>query len=86
MADAIIVLNAGSSSLKFSVYSVAGNELSLVARGQIEGLGTSPRFKAKDAQGLVLADTGLQSATGRFGHTEAFAHLAQWLPLNTAGR
>jgi acetate kinase len=49
MSDAIIVANAGSSSLKFSVYEVAEAELNLVARGQIEGLGTSPRFTAKDA-------------------------------------
>jgi acetate kinase len=78
MSDAIIVANAGSSSLKFSVYAVADSELNLVARGQVEGLGTSPRFKVKDSQGQVLADTELQRA-GRFGHTEGFAYLAQWL-------
>jgi acetate kinase len=87
MSEAIIVLNAGSSSLKFSVYGVtAPTGLSLVARGQIEGLGTSPRFKAKDSQGLVLADSKVESPAGRFGHTEAFAHLAQWLRTQYGGQ
>jgi len=79
MSDAIIVVNAGSSSLKFSVYAVGDPELNLVARGQIEGLGTSPRFRAKDSKGEALAETSLGSGAERFGHTEGFAHLAQWL-------
>ncbi len=40
MSDAIAVLNAGSSSLKFSLYADRGGELELVARGQAEGLFT----------------------------------------------
>lgn len=86
MSDAIIVLNAGSSSLKFSIYGVADQSLNLVASGQIEGLGRSPRFKAKDAQGAVLADTTPEPTSGRFGHTEAFAHLAQWLRSQYGGK
>lgn len=78
MSDAIIVLNAGSSSLKFSIYGVADPELELVARGQFEGLGTSPRFKAKDAHGKVLGDASLSENSKKFGHPEAFAYLARW--------
>lgn len=85
MSDAIVVLNAGSSSLKFSIYGVADQALNLVARGQIEGLGTSPRFKAKDEQGQTLADVALKDAQG-FGHAEAFAHLAQWALEQYGGR
>ena len=49
MADAIAVLNAGSSSIKFSLFADARRTSStLVARGQVEGLYTSPRFVAKD--------------------------------------
>ncbi len=55
MLDAIAVLNAGSSSLKFSVYSAAGDALDLASRGQIEGLSTRPAFVAKDAAGTVVA-------------------------------
>ena len=79
MRDSIIVANAGSSSLKFSTYVVADQALNLVARGQIEGLGTSPFFKAKDGQGQPLVETRLEATAGRFGHTEAFAYLAQWV-------
>ena len=52
MADAILVLNAGSSSIKFSLFERRRRrELALSSRGQIEGIGTAPRFAAKDAGG-----------------------------------
>ncbi len=86
MNEAIIVLNAGSSSLKFSMYVARANELSLVVRGQIEGLGTSPRFKAKDSEGLLLADSKVQADAGHFGHTEAFGWLAEWLRARYGGQ
>ena len=38
MADALVVLNAGSSSLKFSFYASDNEALALEANGQIEGL------------------------------------------------
>ena len=50
MADAIVVLNAGSSSIKFSLFVARGADLELDVRGQIEGLYTAPRFVAKDAR------------------------------------
>lgn len=86
MRDAIIVLNAGSSSLKFSVFEIVNGELNLAARGQLEGIGTRPRFKAKDAQGNVMADDAPEAPAGRFGHPEAFAHLAQWIRQHYEGK
>ena len=65
MSDAIIVLNAGSSSLKFSIYGVADQHTGPCARGQIEGLGTAPRFKAKDQRGQVLAEGRLEGLRTR---------------------
>ncbi|RIK67854.1 MAG: acetate kinase [Planctomycetota bacterium] len=79
MREAIIVLNAGSSSLKFSVYAIADLRLDLQARGQIEGLGTLPKFKAKDQQGRPLAELVLETSEERFGHPEAFSYLARWI-------
>jgi acetate kinase len=67
MADAIAVLNAGSSSLKFSLYTLAGPRLDLVVRGQIEKLTTCPTFVAKDAAGAVVA-------TQEWGEGEAVGH------------
>ena len=43
MTDAILVLNAGSSSIKFSLFSQGGPELAPVAGGQVEGIYTEPR-------------------------------------------
>jgi len=79
MSGAIIVLNAGSSSLKFSIYEVAEEELRLESRGQIDGLGTAPRFKAKDSAGQSLVDRALDGPPKSLGHPEAFAHLAEWV-------
>src|SRR4051794_18250433 len=76
MTDAVIVINAGSSSLKFSVYAVASAAPELEVHGQIEGLGTAPHFVAKDRQGNVLADSRDAAASG---HAEAFTHLVAWL-------
>ena len=63
MDDYAIVLNAGSSSLKFCVYRRPEVEAwRLETRGQIEGIGTAPRFSAKDARDRVLADIGYSTA------------------------
>ena len=86
MSDAIVVLNAGSSSMKFSIYQVEHDEPTPVSRGQIEGLGTSPHFKAKDRKGAVLAEADLQTAAPRFGHNEAFAYLGQWMRAEFGGK
>lgn len=51
---ALLCLNAGSSSVKFSLYAVMAGAPSLLLGGQIEGLLTQPYFKVKDAQGNTL--------------------------------
>jgi acetate kinase len=56
MADLIIVLNAGSSSLKFTIYSAHGERPAALYDGQIEGIGTESRFKVKDGAGKVVED------------------------------
>ena len=49
--DAILVVNAGSSSLKFQVFALkgSGGELDCLVKGQIDGVGTRPRLKAEGA-------------------------------------
>ena len=56
MADLIIVLNAGSSSLKFTIYSAHGEKPGVLYDGQIEGILTETRFKAKDGTGKVVEE------------------------------
>jgi len=77
MSDHILVLNAGSSSVKFAVYGRAKNGWADEARGQIEGIGTNPRFSAKDAAGKKLVDENL-GAEVRDARS-ALGGLAAWL-------
>jgi acetate kinase len=63
MADMILVINSGSSSIKFSVYGIeGGSELSLTVKGQVDGIGTRPRLQARDAGGHPLADQTFPAA------------------------
>ena len=57
MADAILALNAGSSSIKFALFEVGGDGLKLLSAGQMEGIGTAPHFVARDAAGTVLDES-----------------------------
>jgi acetate kinase len=84
MDDYAVVLNAGSSSLKFCVYRKPLLEAwRLEARGQIEGIGTAPRFTAKNGDGRTLADQVLDAAV-RDGRT-ALDALAAWLRSRYGG-
>ena len=69
----VAVANAGSSSLKFSLYEVAGDELRLVLRGLAEGLDTSPHFVAKAPDGLVLREHTWGEGQ-KLGHDAALHH------------
>jgi acetate kinase len=78
MSDAILVVNAGSSSIKFSLFLEQGEALDLLLGGQIEGLYTAARFKARDAAGAVVSER--QWAAGEpLGHDGAVMHLADFL-------
>ncbi len=57
MTETILVLNAGSSSIKFQLFAVAADDrLERRMKGQIEGIGTRPRLVAKDVEGEILVD------------------------------
>ena len=57
MSDTILVVNAGSSSIKFQLFSIgAGDQLQRRLKGQIEGIGVHPHLVAKGAQGGTLVD------------------------------
>src|SRR4051812_3493760 len=80
MTDEILVLNGGSSSLKFSIYWIDDQEeLALAARGRVENIGNSPHFKAVDRKGNVLADAHLDDGSAvHDGHAGAFAAVIKW--------
>ncbi|WP_295441760.1 acetate/propionate family kinase [uncultured Thiodictyon sp.] len=83
MSEAILVVNAGSSSIKFSVFldSVPGPEwgqgLDFMLGGQLEGLYTEPRFKARDAADAVIGEQRWPAEA--LGHDGAIGYLAGFL-------
>jgi len=78
MNDYTVVVNAGSSSLKFSVYRRAESDSwTLEARGQVEGIGTSPTFSAKDGADKPIGDVALDP-TIRDARA-ALGFVANWL-------
>jgi acetate kinase len=82
MDDYALVLNAGSSSLKFCVFQrPQGKDWRLEARGQIEGIGTKSHLSVKDAAGNDTADQDVAARDGR----EAVDALALWLRAKYGG-
>jgi acetate kinase len=60
--DALLVVNAGSSSLKFQVFELAGGGLERRVRGQIDGIGVRPRLRAGEGNGATLVDRSFEPA------------------------
>jgi acetate kinase len=86
MTDAILVLNAGSSSLKFSLFLDCANATPQIElRGQIEGILTKPSFAAHDASGAAFGGHDLGIAMQR-GHEGAAGFLLDWLGQRLGGR
>jgi len=84
MNDYALILNAGSSSLKFCVFErPSGKDWHLEARGQIEGIGTSPNLSVKNSDGKKIADENLDSSVKDAG--TALDALASWLRSKFGG-
>lgn len=82
MADYALVLNAGSSSVKFCIYGrLEADHWHVEARGQIEGIGASPRLSIKNATGEVLANQDVAVRDGR----AAVVVLGGWLKSRYGG-
>lgn len=56
MHDTLLVANAGSSSIKFKLYNITDDGLTVNMSGMLDGVGSQPRLLTKDAQGKVLLD------------------------------
>ena len=55
--DTILVVNAGSSSVKFQVYAIEGDgALRRQIKGQMDGIGSRPRLRASGPSGDPMAD------------------------------
>lgn len=85
-ADAIVVLNAGSSSIKFSLFAQDGaDDLALGLRGQVEAIHTAPRFEARNAAGETLARHAWPDGE-QIGHAGALEHIVAFLQGQAHGR
>lgn len=84
--EAILVLNAGSSSIKFELFGVTG-AAAPAARyaGQVEGIGAEPHFVAKGADGTRLADRRWDGADAPADHRAALGVIIGWLDGVLAG-
>jgi acetate kinase len=55
--DAILVVNAGSSSVKFQIFGLASPGVpQRLVKGQMDGIGTRPRLRAENSDGSSLVD------------------------------
>ncbi|MAK82809.1 acetate/propionate family kinase [Phenylobacterium sp.] len=73
----ILVLNAGSSSLKFAVYDGTNAEPALRVTGAVSGLPDRPQFRVRAVGGATLAELDWPKAAGALD--EALARTLDWL-------
>ena len=86
MTEVILALNAGSTSLKFSLFATMGDtdSLSLLYRGGVEGLGSETRFLVYNAMGQRQEDEQL-TAKAAISHEDALNVLLEWIERHEAG-
>jgi acetate kinase len=55
--DAVLVVNAGSSSVKLKIFAISGSDqLHRLFKGQVDGIGSRPRLHAQASEGALLID------------------------------
>lgn len=83
MTQAILTINAGSSSIKFALFERDDPVRPQAAlRGELDGIGAQPRLKAKNAQGAVLAELTFAELAGLPAdeqHRRSLDFLVRWL-------
>jgi acetate kinase len=80
LIKAVLTLNAGSSSLKFAAFSVAeSGALNLLASGQIQGIGATPRGAVTAAATGEKTDLVFDPSLGRVDHQAAIDAILVWL-------
>jgi acetate kinase len=79
MTDAILVLNAGSSSIKFALFPAADEPMrrDVVCEGSCDGIGHAIHFSARDRAGAALADEHWPQGET---HKDALAGILRWVP------
>ncbi|MGE5478516.1 MAG: acetate/propionate family kinase [Bacteroidales bacterium] len=79
MRDGILVINAGSSSIKFSLFLTNGDGKPLLSsKGQVEGINVAPHFIAQGPDNAVLAEQRWP-ADSDLNHEDLLKHLIDWV-------
>jgi acetate kinase len=83
MTDAILTLNAGSSSIKFSLFELAGDDLTRLATGEIEEIGIAPHFVAR-VDGKIAAERRWPEGAA-LTHEVFLGELLDWAEAHLGG-
>ncbi|MCC8234856.1 acetate/propionate family kinase [Pinisolibacter aquiterrae] len=81
MTRAVLTLNAGSSSLKFALYTADALRRRL-AVGQLEGIGTHPHLIIRDEAGHTMIEWRWKQADALAAHAEVLAQIIGFLHSN----
>lgn len=78
MPRSLLILNSGSSSVKFAIYPATARpaRADLLCEGKFEGIGGTVSFTAKKANGELLAH---EAAVDASTHQEIIAQLLKWI-------
>jgi acetate kinase len=79
MANDIFTLNAGSSSLKFSLWEAETTGLRELFRGEIEKIGIAPRLSAREPSGRTVIDKRFDEGGAKLSHEDLLRALFAWL-------
>ncbi|MCC8391455.1 acetate/propionate family kinase [Paraburkholderia sp. MMS20-SJTR3] len=82
--EVILVINSGSSSIKFQAFSMDGTTLEPIAGGKLEELYTAPRMTVKRVNGEVIEDRRWPDGES-LPHEKALDFLFDWLRTHAAG-
>lgn len=68
MSDTVLVLNAGSSSIKFGLFEIAASEPALLCKGLLDEHEAKPRLVAKSPSGETLLEKQREASDKDGGH------------------
>jgi acetate kinase len=85
VGDAVLTINAGSSSIKFSLFEIVlGGDPSQIVHGQIEGIGAAPHFVARGTDGNTLSERRWAEGAAAT-HEDVFGELLPWIETHLGG-
>ncbi|MGD9656439.1 MAG: acetate/propionate family kinase [Methylocystis sp.] len=77
MADLVVTLNAGSSSVKFALFAAAADWPQLMVVGAVDGIGAKPRFRVD----VVDEKASERKLAAKLTHRKAIAEIFKWIEV-----